>query len=333
MEYKLISKYRTELMGIAMLWVVVYHSTIDIMFLYPLYLIKRMGYGGVDIFLLVSGIGMYYSFKKDDNIIKFYKRRFIRIIPTYLPIVLAFSLIFLWKGMIKLKNLFLNITTLGFWLNSQNAFDWYVPSLIFLYLLTPIYMKKFNRNQNLTTYITVIVSIVISMLISITKLNYLLILTIRIPIFCIGVLVGYYIDKKKEIEHRVKIIYISMFFAGLGMLNVFFLFYSDLLRPLGLYWYPYILITLPLCIFLAKNFEVLGNSKCQYNILNFFGSYSLEIYIYHERILKLSESKAAYINFDGHNILFNIICLGFTCLMAYLWKKIINSFLGRKLFV
>ena len=34
--------------------------------------IFRRGNVGVDIFLLLSGIGLYYSYRKDDNIRRFY---------------------------------------------------------------------------------------------------------------------------------------------------------------------------------------------------------------------------------------------------------------------
>lgn len=36
--------------------------------------------------------------------------------------------------------LFLNITTLCFWLNSSNKFDWFIPFIMVLYLVTPMYL-------------------------------------------------------------------------------------------------------------------------------------------------------------------------------------------------
>ncbi|MGN9060685.1 hypothetical protein ACTM96_14400 [Mediterraneibacter faecis] len=60
---KKISEFRTELMSIAILWVLWFHTQMefdnDL-----LLLLKNLGYGGVDIFFLVSGLGLYKSLKK-----------------------------------------------------------------------------------------------------------------------------------------------------------------------------------------------------------------------------------------------------------------------------
>ena len=62
--YSLLSRYRSELMGIAMLWVMLFHA-------YQLNLgnpvwnaAKAAGFGGVDIFLMLSGLGLHHSLAK-----------------------------------------------------------------------------------------------------------------------------------------------------------------------------------------------------------------------------------------------------------------------------
>lgn len=70
--YYYISKYRSELMGFSILWVVWFHSALylnkfPIGFMAHLFeFLKSIGYGGVDIFLLVSGLGIYNSLKKHN---------------------------------------------------------------------------------------------------------------------------------------------------------------------------------------------------------------------------------------------------------------------------
>lgn len=61
-----LSKYRSELMGIAIIWIVLFHSNIsapDNFFLRVLwYLFVSFGGGiGVDIFFILSGFGLFYS--------------------------------------------------------------------------------------------------------------------------------------------------------------------------------------------------------------------------------------------------------------------------------
>ena len=56
MGYSVLSKYRSELMGAAMLWVMLFHAA-DLTFPIPgLDLFRAAGFGGVDIFILLSAI-------------------------------------------------------------------------------------------------------------------------------------------------------------------------------------------------------------------------------------------------------------------------------------
>ena len=70
--YYYLSAYRSELMGFAILWVVWFHSSMYVNFFPVSFLnsgfsfIKKIGYGGVDIFLLISGMGIYNSLEKND---------------------------------------------------------------------------------------------------------------------------------------------------------------------------------------------------------------------------------------------------------------------------
>ena len=58
MNYRVLSKYRFELMGIAMLWVMLFHSfDLDLGHV-VLQAVRRMGFGGVDIFILLSAMGL-----------------------------------------------------------------------------------------------------------------------------------------------------------------------------------------------------------------------------------------------------------------------------------
>ena len=82
MNLKRVIKYRDVWMGLAILWIVFFHSGI-----WPaselMTSVKMLGFGGVDIFIFASGIGCFCSLKKNNDSIKFIKRRIIRIIPTY----------------------------------------------------------------------------------------------------------------------------------------------------------------------------------------------------------------------------------------------------------
>ena len=62
MSWKSLSKFRSEIMGLACLWVILHHNSFD----WPkaLEALERFAlYGnlGVDIFLLLSGVGLYFA--------------------------------------------------------------------------------------------------------------------------------------------------------------------------------------------------------------------------------------------------------------------------------
>ena len=77
-----ISRYRGELMGLAIIFVVLFHVGLpreDAFFG-----LKRMGNIGVDFFLFLSGMGLWFSWTKHPSLRKFYLRRFLRVYPTWL---------------------------------------------------------------------------------------------------------------------------------------------------------------------------------------------------------------------------------------------------------
>lgn len=86
--YRLLSRYRTELMGIAMLWVMLFHAY-EFHFGIPLLdTVKELGFGGVNIFILLSGMGLYVSIPKTySSYLTHCRRRMGCILPAHWLIV------------------------------------------------------------------------------------------------------------------------------------------------------------------------------------------------------------------------------------------------------
>ena len=96
-----LSAYRTQLMGIATLMIIICHANAYHVLL-PRFLASLFVWGnfGVDIFLFLSGIGLYYSLSKrnthkKDDYISFYKKRGVRIYIPYIIIYVPYCLIFM----------------------------------------------------------------------------------------------------------------------------------------------------------------------------------------------------------------------------------------------
>lgn len=134
-----ISTYRSELMGWAILWIMMLHFTFNQ--IKPLGFIAQYGFAGVEIFMLVSGFGLYYSLDKDHHIIPFYKKRILRIFPTYYLLGIIASILLFSDNLLSFL---FRYTTLGFWIGSI-YWEWYIPSLVMLYLVSPFLKKLIDR--------------------------------------------------------------------------------------------------------------------------------------------------------------------------------------------
>ena len=138
-----ISQYRTELMGVATLLVIFGHSAGNGVVM-PGWMESLCGLAsvGVDIFLLVSGLGLWYSLRKSDltdrgGVFAWYRRRYARILVPYLLISLVVNILAITRGSKTITTAILDITTINYWLNHRSA--WFIAMLIPLYAITPLH--------------------------------------------------------------------------------------------------------------------------------------------------------------------------------------------------
>lgn len=142
-----ISKYRTELMGFATLLILIAHIHLIVgdtqltLFLYRWSVSQ-----GVEMFFLLSGIGLSYSLssheKRNDSIIAWYKRRFTRILVPYLIIATPW---YCAKGIANgssVYSILYELSTISYWTDSVGA--WYIALLLPLYLLSPVLYRVIN---------------------------------------------------------------------------------------------------------------------------------------------------------------------------------------------
>lgn len=317
-----ISHFRTELMGFAIIWVILFHSGIRIPVFDNLY---RIGYGGVDIFFFLSGLGLFFSFKKEQNLAVFYKKRFIRIFPTYFVIVL-FSMILL--GSFNLIQFLVNISTIGYWIN-QSYFEWYIPSLVLFYLLFPLLYKLVNRNILSFLIIILLVTLTLIFIRIYFDLNGMLMLFItRIPIFSLGILFGKWTSEKKQFNNiTTSLIILSSFVGLISIVLLSNYFPNSTLWNYGFFWYPFILITPGLCILITFALDALRLSVIN-KVLAFFGTISLELYLLHIKLFEKSNLLADYFNISRLIVLLIIFAL---IIPASILLSRLLSFLNSKI--
>ena len=129
-----------------MLFVILFHVALDRGD--PFYGLRRCGNVGVDIFLFLSGVGLWFAWTKTPSVSYFYRRRLIRILPTWLICSTAFYLPDYLGAQRFSKNVvdLLGDITINwdFWLHDELTF-WYVPAIMLLYLIAPWYMRLIRR--------------------------------------------------------------------------------------------------------------------------------------------------------------------------------------------
>lgn len=306
LSWGLLSKYRAELMGIAIIWVILYHGTATKM-IFPeqidlLNIILKCGNNGVDIFLFLSGIGLYYSFSKNPNISEFYKRRIIRVVIPYIFISGFFWIlqdIFLEKDIIQFVKDFMLIS---FW--TQGIIRvWYIALILLLYILYPlIYRFLFKKEYCVEQKGIVLIFAVIAFNFVIMRefpvwYDMVEIALTRIPVFILGSICGKYVKAHKKITFNEGLILIVLF-----NFKLFFNRYTISGFPVR-YWYG--ILAISVCIFFCMIFEILPDNpfirKCN-QILKLCGEKSLELYLAHIWVRRIFIKADFDYMYNGYNL-------------------------------
>jgi peptidoglycan/LPS O-acetylase OafA/YrhL len=156
-EWNDLSRYRGELMGIAMLFIILFHVYLPRQ--HAFFGLHRLGNVGVDIFFFLSGIGLWYSWTKPlekgmplrkalaSPLISFYKKRYWRIYPAWLVMASLYYIPIYCKSKTQtLIDLIGDISiNWDFWIRDELTF-WYIPATMMLYMIAPFYMELIRRH-------------------------------------------------------------------------------------------------------------------------------------------------------------------------------------------
>lgn len=328
LDLMMLSKYRRQLMGLAMLLIILFHMSINVSDINFLRSLKDIGDVGVDMFFLLSGMGLYFSYYKNNNKHDFYLKRILRILPTFIPVVFVWycALALLFDGTIEY--ILLGVSTLGFWITGDLT-EWFIAAILVLYLITPFYLDFMQTEPKRVTFIACLFFILLGLSIRFTPLNHygghLLIFICRIPIFLIGLYVGSYIFNKDIISLNSKFIFsitlISLIFC-LFVVNPQYLYITFILK-----YFAYIPLAFGICVITSNIFDKIGNKDKTLYLLIFLGIYSLEMYLFHEKILYILSFTEKFILIDKYHIVINLVALVSAMIISYIWNKIVNKLL------
>lgn len=140
------SLYRTELMGVATLLIIVCHMPLFGVIM-PNCMSTILGAGGfgVDIFLFLSGIGMYNSYSSvrehKQTVLHWLLKRYMRIVCPLILLVLSFTILNSSQENLQWGIVVLKLS--GFGPLFGNGALWFIPCILLLYLVTPFVNSLF----------------------------------------------------------------------------------------------------------------------------------------------------------------------------------------------
>lgn len=292
--FALLSKYRAAVMGFAALWILLFHTWRNVFgeCRYPIVaeteeFIRRIGFCGADIFLLLSGLGLTFSIGK-GSIRSFYYRRIRRIVLPFLFMAVLTGVWARWP----LAEFCKNITGYNFYTRNIYSFLWFVPMITTFYLLFPWYYKRFCKSSRPILFFACSLELwlMLSLFLRDTMRGDLYGFTNRIPVFLTGVCLGWVMQNKKTAFTKTTWAAVAVTFL-LGLYLSYLTNYKDmyLLVPISNCCVPNILISVSLPFLLARflsragkagPFQTAGAGLCK--ILMFFGRFSLESYCIQE---------------------------------------------------
>ncbi len=315
--YGCLSSQRGRLMGAAMLMVVLFHvggmrhDTLA-------YCLSRCGNVGVDVFLFLSGIGLWFSWSKlsqgrklkdgeraatapmpgrshpaspilshplTSQLLTYFRRRYVRVYPAWLAIACLYYLPRFFDGRLSAADTALSIAVnWGFWEHDELTF-WFIPAIMALYTVAPAYMELIRRHPDCRAM--PVAAMVLCVLVQYwpplhSAVGHLEIFFSRIPIFLIGINTGQAVMERKPISRAGWWMLLALFaMSALACVN-----FEDGLRgrfPLFLERMVYIPLTVSMSLLLARAMERMPRRAGA--PLAFIGTISLEMYLIHAQFV------------------------------------------------
>jgi peptidoglycan/LPS O-acetylase OafA/YrhL len=293
-----LSAYRAQFMGLAILWTMFYHAVLVLpKWMLPLVAFKTLGIVGVDIFFLLSGLGLSFSWKSQPQAMAFWRKRFARVVPVFwLFVSLSLLKKALEHGLVPSDaGRFLG---LDFFLWGDLD-RWFVPSILLCYVLFPLLAGLARRvGPVFTLFGCSALAWCLSVMLIGTPMQHLQIFTVRLPAFCLGMYAGHVLAHKASAPwlERPWLVYSCLLLGMCMWVALQLLVRASVGWHYGLWWYPTVILAYPLCQLAGR---ALAKWRSRTELLQAWlarlGGESLEIYLTHAFVFSL----AVHMPFQG----------------------------------
>ncbi len=298
-DIKLISKHRGAIMGMAIIMILLCHSSLSLEGASSIAYdsVKRFLQIGVDIFFLVSGLGCCFSLHKNNRIIDFYFKRIVKILVPYCIVLVLWAVM---QPVIHVETSIVDFlckySLITFFLRGTLS-SWYVAAILALYAIAPCFYAIIKRSKRFFCVLTgaisllsVVFTIILGHLEGTEFVRVIKVITeifiVRSPAFCVGMLLG------NEIYNGVerKVPY-SLITAVFGVFAILFIL-NDVVFP-GAKWvfgqwfinrFLYSFASVCVVLFLGAFFDKISGSR-GYKSLVKVGAVTFELYLIHEKVL------------------------------------------------
>ena len=327
-----ISTYKDEIYGVSIIWIMLFHAIailgLDYGKSFPVLSIADflIGFGnmGVEVFLMCSGICLYFSFRKNSDIGDFLKKRLVRLM---LPVIVIESIYWVYLCFFSsegggwtdfLERLFL----LKFWITGDQQV-YFVSMILLFYILYPyIYSILFSERRReggeLSRCVMLIaVCVLFTYLIMCGERDFYdrteIALT-RLPVFIFGCYLGKKVYEKKPIDRRW--FWIALIAAILQFIVLGAGFPEGICMR-----YFYLIGGTSITFLIPMILKVLSWERLN-RFLAFFGRISLNLYLSHIVVIHLYERTAFY---EGKRILDYFVILIISTVLAAAAEVIIKA--------
>lgn len=325
MKYYVLSKYRSELMGVAMLWVIVFHA-FDLDFgNAQLNFLRAAGFGGVDIFILLSAMGLAMSLdRQEQEYSVFMARRASRILPAYYLVMITYTLFGIVRGTALWSTLIWNSSLLYYWVRPKGAFNWYVVGIMLFYALTPWCFRKLKGSAHRERLVAlgIFLSFLGCQILMKDGYWYHLDIAYRFPMFFMGLLLGLYIRADRSINWKGAVFWTFLMAAGGGYLVA-----MKHKEAIGLHLpmcHLFVFTTVPMCLMLCWCFSRLPVGVLRRG-LRVVGEHSLEIYLLNVSFFAETALLQKYLDFDPRHYIYYAITIPLNLVFGILLHHTIEA--------
>ena len=328
-DLSLISRYRQEVFGISILWIMLLHGSILDKMVFPQHLemlavILKHGNVGVDVFLFLSGLGLYYSYVRESDIGIYLKKRLARVL---VPFLLIGGTYYIWWDVIlhgSFQAFLRDITLINFVLGG-NKTVWYVYGILLCYILFPyfyaIIYEKDGRYKE-TAFFRICAAVTgLTLLVFMIQKYYPdfyecseSALT-RIPVFFLGIAAAKLAKDGRRVSMSFPVLCWLIVLTAYPILKAQYI--------VGIYQrYYYCILGIALTVFFTTIFHMIRWEPF-HKLFCWFGAISFELYLYHILLRNVYMKSSWY---DGHVYLKYLILLLVSVFLAKLTSVGLKNF-------